>query len=247
MKKGILVASFGTSYHETREKTIDRIVEETKRQYPEHRVLSAFTSGMIIRKLKERDGLEIPTPQEALERMRQDGITDIVIQSLHLIPGLEYEKLLALHDKVSRPLLYDASDYQSIAQALFSDRGTEDALLLMGHGSPHRADRLYDEVQRAFYQLGHDRVFIGTTMGSRTIDDIMGQWKAQGIRKVKMQSFMLVSGDHIHNDMASEEDGSWNRRLKEAGFEVEISYKALGEYPEIRSIFARHLADRKGE
>ena len=51
-KKAILVVSFGTSYEETREKTIGAIEEDFRRAFPDFEVRRAFTSGMIIRKLK---------------------------------------------------------------------------------------------------------------------------------------------------------------------------------------------------
>ena len=49
-KKAILVVSFGTSYEETREKTIGAIEEDFRRAFPDFEVRRAFTSGMIIRK-----------------------------------------------------------------------------------------------------------------------------------------------------------------------------------------------------
>ena len=38
MKKAILVVSFGTSYEETRKKTIDCIEQEIQAAYPEYQV-----------------------------------------------------------------------------------------------------------------------------------------------------------------------------------------------------------------
>ena len=56
-KKAILVVSFGTSFHETREKTIDRIEADLAAAYPEYTLYRAWTSKMIITKLKKRDGM----------------------------------------------------------------------------------------------------------------------------------------------------------------------------------------------
>ena len=52
MKKGILVVSFGTSHLDTMEKTIDVIEREIAEKFVDCRVYRAFTSRMIIRKLK---------------------------------------------------------------------------------------------------------------------------------------------------------------------------------------------------
>ena len=47
-KKAILVVSFGTSYAQTREKTIGAIEEDFRSAFPEYTIRRAFTSKMII-------------------------------------------------------------------------------------------------------------------------------------------------------------------------------------------------------
>lgn len=47
---------------------------------------------MIIRKLKQRDGIEIDTPLQALQKLAEQGYQDVAIQSLHIINGDEYER-----------------------------------------------------------------------------------------------------------------------------------------------------------
>ena len=61
MKKGILVVSFGTSHLDTMEKTIDVIEQDIAQKFPECRVYRAFTSPMIIRKLKRTENMEVDT------------------------------------------------------------------------------------------------------------------------------------------------------------------------------------------
>ena len=50
-KKAILVVSFGTSYKETREKTIDQIELDIQNYFSNYKVYRAFTSNMINKKL----------------------------------------------------------------------------------------------------------------------------------------------------------------------------------------------------
>ena len=50
--KAILVVSFGTSYPETRSKTIDIIEEELMKRFPDRTFYRAWTSGMIRKKIK---------------------------------------------------------------------------------------------------------------------------------------------------------------------------------------------------
>ena len=51
MKKAVLVVSFGTSYKETREKTIEACEKKIKEGLEGYDFFRAFTSNMIIRKL----------------------------------------------------------------------------------------------------------------------------------------------------------------------------------------------------
>ena len=78
----ILVVSFGTSYNETRAKNIDAIENDIAKAFPDHELRRAFTSGMIIRKLQKRDGVKVDTVTEALEKMADEGIKEVVVKPL---------------------------------------------------------------------------------------------------------------------------------------------------------------------
>ena len=93
MKKGILVVSFGTSHPDTRKLTIEAIERRIGEAFPEYKVYRAFTSGVIIRKIKEQEGLSVMTVGEALEQMQKDGIRDVIIQPTHVINGVENDKM----------------------------------------------------------------------------------------------------------------------------------------------------------
>ena len=54
-KKAILVISFGTSYNENREQTIVPTEKAIAEAFPDRELRRAWTSKMIIAKLKKRD------------------------------------------------------------------------------------------------------------------------------------------------------------------------------------------------
>ena len=62
----ILLVSFGTSYADSRRKTIDKILERTAETFPDYKIYQAWTSKMILKILRERDNLIIPTIEEAM-------------------------------------------------------------------------------------------------------------------------------------------------------------------------------------
>ncbi len=93
-KNAILIVSFGTSHEETRKKTIEEIERDCREAFPhvEHR--RAFTSGMVMKILRDRDGVHIPDVEEAMEELVKDGYDNIVVQPTHILNGDEYDKMV---------------------------------------------------------------------------------------------------------------------------------------------------------
>ena len=56
-EKELLLVSFGTSYLDTLEKTLGEIYRYMEEQFPDYVVEDAFTSQMIIDRLRKRDGI----------------------------------------------------------------------------------------------------------------------------------------------------------------------------------------------
>ena len=84
-KKAILAVSFGTSHNDTRKVTIDAIERDMQEAFPDYSLYRAWTSKMIIKKLKNRDNVHVFTVREAMEQMKKDGITDVLVQPTHVI------------------------------------------------------------------------------------------------------------------------------------------------------------------
>ena len=255
MEKGIIVASFGTSYEGTRKLCIASIENMIKTKYEKLQVLRAFTSEKIRKKLKGRDGMDIYNPQGALMRMKELNIKEIYIQPLHILSGFEYEKIKNqvegfLKDNedfkisIGKPLLYDDEDFHKVVEGLQAeDILSEKPIVFMGHGTEHSSDKAYDSLERLFNQKGYEDAFIGTVEGSKTLGDIIPILKEREIKSVRLRPFMLVAGDHAINDMASRDEDSWLTRLEAEGIEVEVELVGLGEIGFIRELFLEHLED----
>lgn len=253
MEKGILVVSFGTSHLDTMEKTISVIEREISERFQEYRVYRAFTSGMIIRKLKRTENLAVDTVQEALNRMKEDGIEDVIVQPTHIINGVEYDRMmkelmenmfLFRRIRVGKPLLSSVDDYKKSIHAVMAETQLEDdeVLVLMGHGTDHHANSAYPTLEYTFHALGYNQVLVGTVESFPELKNVMAKLEISGKKKVVLMPFMLVAGDHAKNDMAGEED-SWKSELEDAGYEVRVIMKGLGEFEGIRKIFTEHLEE----
>lgn len=254
-KKAILVVSFGTSYEETRKKTIDVIEEKIAEAFPEYTVYRAWTSKMIIKKLKNRDNIHINTVKEAIEQIIADGVTDLVIQPTHIINGVENDnmrrdahilKKYFNSVKVGSPLLTTEEDNQAVVQAIageFSGLTEKQALVLMGHGTEHYANAIYAALDYRFKDEGYSNIFMGTVEGYPELDQVKKLVKAYGAEEVVLAPFMFVAGDHATNDMAGEDEDSWLNEFKREGYDVKAVIKGLGEYSAIQELFMNHIRE----
>lgn len=254
-KPVILVVSFGTSYNDSRDKTIGAIENAIADANPDYEVRRAFTSQIIIDKLKERDGLEIDNVEEALDRLVNDGVKELVVQPTHVMSGFEYDDLAAAVDEykdnfdrlaMGTPLLTSDEDYEKVADALIAsapdyDEGT--AVVFMGHGTEHEANETYVKLQQVFTDREVLNRFVGTVEATPSLGDVMSNVAHSGYTKVVLQPLMVVAGDHANNDMAGDGEDSWKSQFEAAGFEVECELKGMGEIPEIREIYVSHVAD----
>lgn len=257
-KTALLVVSFGTSYNETREKTIDKIEEKIANTFSDTDFKRAFTSGMIIEKIRKRDNIKINNVKEAIEEILQEGYSNILVQPTHIINGDEYEKMLEQLEpfierfesvKVGAPLLTDSDDYDKVVEIISNEigqLGEGEHAILMGHGTEHFIDVAYAALDYRFKAKGNRRIHVGTVEGYPMIEDIINELeylkeKGEEVRKVKLLPFMIVAGDHAINDMASDEEDSWKTLLEQKGYEVECIVKGIGEYTQIQDMFVEHL------
>ena len=252
-KKAILAVSFGTSHNDTRKVTIDAIEDDMKAAFPDYALYRAWTSKMIIKKLKNRDGVSICNVKEAMEQMKQDGITDVLVQPTHVINGIENdlmkEDALSFRDEFhsisfGEPLLTSEQDSLDVIHAIteeFSDLQEDEVLVLMGHGTTHYANAIYAALDYTFKDQGFKNIFLGTVEAYPSMETLMKMVKEYNPKKVILAPFMIVAGDHAKNDMAGDNPESWYSQFVAAGFETKTVVKGLGQYPGIRKILVEHL------
>lgn len=252
-KKAILVVSFGTSHLDTLDKTIGAIERRIAEHFPEYQVYRAFTSGMILKKLKAREGLKLYNIREAMEQIAADGIETVLVQPTHIINGIENERMLEdlmeyagrfQKVRVGKPLLSSVDDYKKSIHAVMAEAGLaeDEALVLMGHGTDHHANSAYPTLEYTAHLLGYRQVLVGTVEGFPALANVITKLEISGAKKVVLMPFLVVAGDHAKHDMAGEED-SWKSELEEAGYEVRVILKGLGELEGIQKIFVEHMEE----
>lgn len=273
MKKAILFVSFGTSYREARQKSLDCIEAELVRAGGGIPVFLAYTSGMIIQKLAEEERIHIDTVQEAMEKAAQTGAGILYVIPTHMIPGIEYDKMVRTLQqyggafaevKIASPVLGEESDCDRLIPVLqrMLDFRQENSYILMGHGSEDEANVRYEQMNAALWRAGLTNVRIASVEAKPDLEDALrflgeydrmtaeaagrpagmsGETLRQRSARVIVQPFMVVAGDHAHNDMAGENTDSYVSRIRRAGYPVEAVVKGLGEYPQFRALYVEKL------
>lgn len=261
MKKAILVVSFGTTHEDTRKVTIDAIEEKIKHSFVDYDMRRAYTSHIILRVLKNRDGIHVDTPEEALEKLKNEGYNEVIVQPLHVIPGVEFDYINNVVNRykkskafenivVGRPLICFKGeeegvpdDYTVMVDALSKQLPQEETVILMGHGTNHIANAVYCCFESVLRDRGFKNVHVATVEGYPTLDRVIPNVVAEGSKEVILMPLMLVAGDHAKNDMAGEDEDSWKSILEAEGFKVKIYLHGLGENSHIQDIYIQHIKD----
>ena len=130
----LLMVHFGTTYDDTRAKTIDAMNEKAAKAFPQMKVREAYTSRIVMKRLAQR-GIKKDTPIDALLRLRAEGIRTVKIQPSYVIDGIEMDRLRQDVEQVrpffdsiwvSTPLLYTVEDAEKVCEVLVN-RHTADA------------------------------------------------------------------------------------------------------------------------
>ena len=254
-KDAMVVMSFGTTYKDTRVKTIDATVDAIKAAHPNTKVITAFTSHIIRDRIQQKEGITYPTPEEALAELKKDGYTRVALASLDVIPGMEYNYDAAVYNlykndfkkmTLGTSLMYwmgqenqtdQVIETLKAVQSQFPKLGKEDGLLIMAHGTPDPSNAYYSVIQDRIHTLGMKNVFIYTVEGTPNLEQVIPQLKLHGIKHVTLMPLMMVAGDHANNDMAGDEPDSHKSILEKEGFKVDTYIHGLGENQNIRNLF----------
>lgn len=254
-KDAIVVMTFGTTFAENRAKTIDATIEGIKAAHPGVKVVTAYTSHIIIDRVAANEGIKYPTPEEALAQLKAEGYTRVALTTLDVIPGMEYNYKLGVFNSykqnfkkmtIGTPLMYwqgqeeQADDVTEVLEAFatqFPKTKKGEGIVMMAHGTPNIANAYYAVIQEKLQEMGYDNVFIETVEGWPSLETILPKLKAKKIKKVTIMPFMMVAGDHANNDMAGSEEDSHKSILEKEGIKVEAYIHGLGENEAVRNVF----------
>lgn len=272
-KTGMLLVPYGSASPRAMA-TYEKILALYRKDYPGMPVLLAFTSRLMIKRLQEREGIAIPNIEEGLGKLSCQGCKQVVVQSLQIVPGGEFHRLVSLSREYEKkdadpekklkiaiglPLLSGLEDCRRVSKNLpdlWNDiEPKKEAVLLAGHGTGHPADAIYSQMAQVL-KKDYGMVLLGTIEGFPGLLEMIDELKATGVQKVRLRPFLLVAGGHAENDISGPAPDSWKSTLERAGIEVDFHLSALGEIEGIVQILKEHSlkaleemeiqADRRG-
>ncbi len=254
MKKAILFAAHGSKNRAARS-ALGNILKMAKERYPDLIIQSAFTSTHVLKKMKEQ-GQKLPTVKQNLEQLAQEGVTHVVVQSLHVIPGSEFNNISRLISRVERgeiplekavlgsPLLSGEKEIDEVSDMilnLIEKRDPEkEALILVAHGSKYSdsGNALYDKFKQIL-EAKDKNAYLGKLNAEEGIVEIGDRIKESGIKKAYMLPLLFGAGNHVKKDMAGENKDSWKNIVASRGIEVETVPQGIGEF----DVFAERWMD----
>jgi sirohydrochlorin cobaltochelatase len=250
----IILAAFGTSTKAF--DTYDHFEQKVKARFPDYEIRWAFTSQKVRHKLAQEKGQKLNDLAATLRELKAAGYTRVAVQSLHIVPGGEWEKKVVeasgkipgLEVVLGKPLLSSQEDQERVLQALaptFPKDLQKTAVVLVAHGSPSPEGTAtylaFNRLLRARYP--DQNVFLGTVEGKPIREEALQAVKKSGAATVVLMPFLFVVGEHVANDMLGNNPESWKSALlKEKAYRIEGITQGLGYQEGIVNIYLDHLA-----
>ncbi len=229
--KAILLVAFGSTWEQAFN-AFDATIDAYKVTFPKYDVFLSYSSAICInRAAAGENGVtrHYYAPPFWLNAFAADGVkyNEIVVQSLQVIPGEEYtrvinyikdfannangdlddEYLANVSIKLGVPLLQDAeadvTTVASILDASYGDKAAQGVVAFIGHGNPdsydtYKANVRYTQLEEALQKINKN-YFVGTVdMMDNFKTDVYERMQAAGIKSGKVFLHPLMAIDGDH-------------------------------------------------
>ena len=241
--KAILLVAFGSTWDQAYD-AFDTTIDAYKAAFGDYDIFLSYSSAICINRAAAGENTEpryYYAPPFWLNAFAAEGVQydEIVVQSLQVIPGEEYTRVINyikdfannangdLDDdylanvsvKLGVPLLQDAEEDVALVakelNALDSDKAAEGVDAFMGHGNPdsydtYKANVRYTQLEEAL-QTYNKNYFVGTVdMKGNFKTNVWARMTAAGITSGKVYCHPLMSIDGDHGHNDMEGDDDEN-------------------------------------
>lgn len=246
----LVIVAFGTSAKSLA--SYEHLDCHIRNRFPGHEIFWAYSSRMVKDKGADQPQKTISSPHEILETLYRQHYSWAVVQSLHLLGGHEFIRLVEeakecpIRTSIGLPLLTSPEDYLALGTSLSPLITThpDQAILLVGHGTDHPAWCAYPALQYFMRRQFGSRIFVGMIeKGSPSSAEVIADITDAGYKKVCIIPLLLVAGMHFHRDLAGSRRNSWTSLLSAADIDVEIIQQGIGMLPAISEMFCQHIEE----
>jgi sirohydrochlorin cobaltochelatase len=253
-KPAIVLAAFGTSTAAF--DTYNHFELQVRKRFPGHEIRWAFTSHKVRHKVAQEKGQQLNDLPTTLRELKAAGYTRVAVQSLHLVPGEEWEKKIVQESRkipglkvaLGKPLLSSQQDQERVLKAVaqtFPKDLKDTAVVLVAHGSPSpegtAAYLAFARLLRSHYP--HQNVFLGTVEGKPSRQEALEAVEKSTAATVVLMPFLFVAGEHVAKDILGDDPESWKSELlKHRAYHIQGITKGLGYQDGIVNIYLDHLA-----
>ncbi len=251
-KTAIVLAAFGTSTAAF--ETYSHFEKKVRERFPDYEIRWAFTSRKVRHKLAQEKGQKLNDLGTTLRELKAAGYSRVAVQSLHIVPGEEWDKKVVEESRtvpglkvvLGKPLLSSKADQEKVLQVLaqtFPKEMKKTAVVLVAHGSPTKVGTAtYLDFNRLLHSRYH-HVFLGTVEGKPTRKEALEEVKKAGVDTVVLMPLLFVAGEHVDKDILGADPESWKSELlRQKAYHLEGITKGLGYQEGIVNIYLDHLA-----
>lgn len=247
--KAIMLVSFGTADKKIFTRTINALAKEVAAALPNFELRLAYTSNFIIKKLAKR-GIKVLTVSEQIENLRGEGFGEIILLPTHFTAGEEYDnkiKICAADDVKVLPPLFSLQcntdfDKKILDAVLKCFPAQDEDLILIGHGSPHRHNPVYENFQRLIDE-NYKNIHVGVIEESDTpnFHDVLSRLKNRHVENILLAPLLFNGGVHLEEDIGGADKNSWKSRLMAEGYGVKVCADGLGAFRIFRELYIEKL------
>jgi sirohydrochlorin cobaltochelatase len=246
----LIIVAFGTSTKARA--SYDLLESRIRKRFPAHDLFWAWSSR-ILNTTSDREKQPYPDNlPDTLRSLHQQQHPWAVVQSLHLLGGHEFMRMVAetipqpIRTSIGLPLLTTPQDYQELCAALaplISSR-PDQAILVIGHGTDHPLWCAYPALQYFLRHRFGPRIFVGIIEnGYPESSAVIAEMTEAGYTRACIIPLLLVAGMHFQRDLAGNHHNSWASLLARAHISVDHIEHGLGAIPAISDLFCRHIAE----
>ncbi|MBR6369754.1 MAG: sirohydrochlorin cobaltochelatase [Bacteroidaceae bacterium] len=233
----ILLVAFGSTWDQAFN-AFDETIEAYKKAFPKADVYLSYSSAICINRAAAGENTKprnFYAPNFWLHGLGAAKYSTIVVQSLQVIPGEEFSRVVnyikdfannSLGDlddeylskvtiKLGMPLLAAEEDVKTTAATInnvYSATAAKGVVAFMGHGNPdsydtYKANVRYNQLEEELQKYSSN-YFVGTVDAPENYKvQVLERMKEAGITsgKVYLHPLMSIAGDHAHNDMGGDD------------------------------------------